>query len=95
MTDTQLIAIAIVFVAALGSIMYNNARITDLRGSMEGRFSSMEGRFSSLDKRIDDMRDSVNRHIDDKFNLLNQKLDHIIEMLASHHERISKLENRQ
>ena len=81
MTDTQILTI--VFVASIGSTVYNNSRITDLR-------TDMNSRFSAVDKRFDD----VNRHIGDKFNLLDQKLDHIIEMLASHHERISKLEGR-
>jgi hypothetical protein len=33
--------------------------------------------------RISDLRDSVNQHIEDKFKLLDTKLDHIIEMLAT------------
>ena len=87
MTDTQILTLALVFVASIGSIVYNSSRITDLR-------TDLNSRFSGIDKRIDDLRDSVNRHIDDKFNLLDQKLDHIIEMLVNHRERISKLEGR-
>jgi hypothetical protein len=32
--------------------------------------------------RISDLRDSVNQHIEDKFKLLDTKVDHVIEMLA-------------
>jgi hypothetical protein len=56
MTDSQIIAIAIVFVAALGSVLYNNNRLTDLRDTMNSRFND------------------VNRHIDDKFSLLMERL---------------------
>jgi hypothetical protein len=44
--------------------------------------------------RISDLRDSVNQHIEDKFKLLDTKLDHIIEMLATYDARITKLERR-
>ncbi|MGH9584780.1 MAG: hypothetical protein ACRD4O_17805 [Bryobacteraceae bacterium] len=45
----------------------------------------------TMDKRFDD----VNRHIEDKYKLLDQKLDRIIGMLAGHHERISRLEDNR
>ena len=93
MTDAQIISIALIFIAAIGSIMYNNSRITDLRAAMDGRFSGMDKRIDGLDKRIDDFRASVNQHIDDKFKLLDAKLDRIIEMLASHDARLYKLEH--
>jgi hypothetical protein len=44
--------------------------------------------------RISDLRDSVNQHIEDKFKLLDTKLDHIIELLATYDARITKLERR-
>ncbi|HZQ54433.1 MAG TPA: hypothetical protein VFB14_19685 [Bryobacteraceae bacterium] len=86
MTDAHIISIAIIFIAAIGSIMYNNSRITDLRVAIDGRFSG-------IDKRMDDLRNSVNQHLDDKFKLLDTKLDRIIEMLASHDARLYKLEH--
>jgi hypothetical protein len=100
-TDTQIISIALIFVAAIGSIMYNNSRIGDLRTDVNGRLgdlrTAMEGRFSSVDKRIDDLRDSVNQHIDDKFNLLMERLprmeDNLTNQLANQETRISKLEH--
>jgi hypothetical protein len=68
-SDAQLMTLALVFVAALGSIMYNNSRITDLRSSMEGRFSTMDRRFddsnTSINKRFDDANTSINKRFDD------------------------------
>ena len=80
----------IIFIAAIGSIMYNNSRITDLRTDTNARAAELR---SDLGKRIDDLRDSVNRRIDDKFQLLDAKLDRILEMLATHDQRLYKLEN--
>ncbi len=83
MTDTQMVTIAVAFLAAIVAVLFNNSRIGDLRDSVNGRFSGMDGRFSGMDKRIDDLATSLNQHIDDKFKLLDTKLDHIIEMLAT------------
>lgn len=46
--------------------------------------------------RITDLRESVNRHIDDKFALLSQQMkameDNLMRILGSHETRIQKLE---
>lgn len=109
-SDAQVITLALVFVAALGSIMYNNSRITDPRSSMEGRFSTMDKRFddanTSINKRFDDANtsinkrfDDVNRHIDDKFALLSRQMksmeENIMRMLGDHETRIQVLEGQQ
>jgi hypothetical protein len=78
MTDAQLITISAAFLAAAIAVLFNNSRIGDLR--------------TDMNVRITDLRDSINRHIDDKHAMLDSKLDHIIEMLATHHDRITKLE---
>lgn len=79
MNDSQIISIAIIFVAALGSIMFNNSRISD------------------MGKRIDDLRDSLNQHIDDKFTLLSQQLktmeDNIMGITGDLETRVHKLEH--
>jgi hypothetical protein len=81
MTDGQMITLAVVFVAAMGSILYNNSRITD------------------VGKRIDDLRDSVNRHIDDKFALLSQQMktmeDNIMRIVGEHESRIQTVEGKK
>jgi DNA recombination-dependent growth factor C len=88
MTDTQLIALALVFVAALGSVLYNNSRITGLRDTVNNRFNEIGKRF-----------DDVNRHIDDKFALLSQQMKHmeenIMRILGDHETRIQKLEGNK
>lgn len=52
---------------------------------------------TDVGKRIDDLRDAVNTHIDDKFSLLMERLqrmeDNITNQLASHDTRIHKLEH--
>jgi len=92
MTDAQIIAIAIVFVAAIGSVMFNNMRITDLRNTLDNRLGDMG-------KRIDDLRNSVNQRIDDKFTLLSQQMTHmeenILRIVGDHETRIQKLEGRK
>lgn len=89
MNDSRITAIAIIFVAALGPIMYSNSRITDLRNDVGKRFDN-------VGKCIDDLRDSVNRHIDDKFNLLSQQIKHMednaMRILGDHETRIQNLE---
>lgn len=80
MTDTQMTTIAAAFLAAVIAVLFNNSRIGDLRNDVNARMG--------------DLRAGLTRQIDDKYRLLDQKLDHIIEMLASHHERISRLEGR-
>ena len=88
MTDTQLVTISAVFLAAIVAVLFNNSRIGDLRDSMNQRFAD-------VNKRLDDM----NRHIDDKFDLLTERLQHmeenIMRILADHENRISRLEGRQ
>ena len=61
-------------------------------------------RITDVGKRIDDLRDAlnkrfddVNRHVDDKFNLMLERLqrmeDNLTRQLADHETRISKLEH--
>ncbi|MBV9081835.1 MAG: hypothetical protein JOZ62_04105 [Acidobacteriaceae bacterium] len=99
MNDSQIIAIAIVFVAAIGSILYNNSRITDLRDTMSNRFNDVnrhiEDKFNLLDVKIDSKFNLLDHKIDSKFQLIDQKLDHLIELAASHESRIQKLEQQR
>ena len=103
MNDSQIIAIALIFVAAIGSILYNNSRITDLRTDTSKGFldlrADLGARLTDTNKRIDDLRDSVTRHIDDKFALLGQQMktmgDNIMRILGEHETRIHKLEHPQ
>ncbi len=83
-----MVTLAAAFLAAIIAVLFNNSRISDLRDSVNARFSAM-------DKRIDDLGASLNQHIDDKFKLLDTKLDHIIEMLATYDTRLTRLENRR
>ena len=87
MNDSQIIAIAIIFVAALASVLYNNSRISDLRTDVGNRITDLR---NDLGKRFD----ATDRHIEDKFNLLDTKLDRVLDMLAGHDSRLHKLEGK-
>lgn len=68
-----MITLAVAILAIFGATLFNNARITDLR-------------------------DSVNRHIDDKFALLSHQMktmeDNIMRVLGDHETRLQKLEQK-
>jgi len=69
MTDIQILGIAIggqtvvVLIGIAGGVLYSNARITDLRDSMNGRFDDMNRRFDDMSKRMDDLRDLLRSEV--------------------------------
>jgi len=92
MTDTQLVTLATAFLAAVIAVLFNNSRISDLRGDMTHRIGDLR---NTMDKRFDDM----NSHIDDKFALLTERLqrmeDNIMRITGDHEERIQRLEGKK
>jgi DNA anti-recombination protein RmuC len=103
MTDAQLVTLATAFLAAVIAVLFNNSRISDLRGEVTTRTGDLR---NSMDKRFDDMNghmdkrfDDMNRHIDDKFALLTERLqrmeDNIMRITGDHEERIQKLEGKK
>jgi hypothetical protein len=88
MTDAQVVTISTAFLAAIIAVLFNNSRIGDLRDAVNQRFANVDKRF-----------DEVNRHIDDKFNLLAERLqrmeDNIMRILGDGENRISRLEGKQ
>ena len=92
MTDTQLVTLATAFLAAVIAVLFNNSRISDLRGDMTSRIGDLR---NTMDKRLDDMKE----HIDDKFALLTERLqrmeDNIMRITGDHEERIQKLEGKK
>ena len=63
-------------------------------------------RIGDMSKRFDDLRDSLNKHIDDKFQLLSQQMRHMEDnimritgdhesRLQDHAARIDKLEGKE
>ena len=81
MTDAQIIAIGITVLAVLAGTMFNNARISDLNGTVNARLGSVEGRISSLETRFEN-----------RFNSIDRKLDEILRIVGNHETRISVLE---
>jgi low affinity Fe/Cu permease len=88
MTDAQMITLAVAILAIFAGTLFNNVRISD----MGKRIDDLR---DSMNRRLDDHRDSINQHIEDKFRLLDAKLDRIIDMLANHDERITRLEQQR
>jgi len=92
MTGTQSVTVAIVLLAALASVMFNNVRISDLRTDLNARMGDLR---SDMNDRFAD----VNRHIDDQFALLSQQMsrmeENIMRNLGEHETRLQKLEGRQ
>ena len=108
MTDTQVITIVITILASIGALVYNNSRISDLRIDVGSRITDTGNRVDELrtdvNKRVDELRtdvnkrlDDVNRHIDDKFSLLMERLQrmegNLTNQLANHESRLHKLEH--
>ncbi len=81
MTDAQIIAIGITVLAVLAGTLFNNARISDLNGTVNARLGSVEGRISSLETRFEN-----------RFNSIDRKLDEILRIVGNHETRISVLE---
>ena len=92
MTDAQLVTLATAFLAAVIAVLFNNSRISDLRGDMTNRIGDLR---NTMDKRFDDM----NAHIDDKFALLTERLrrmeDNIMRITGDHEERIQKRDGKK
>jgi len=92
MTDAQLVTLATAFLAAVIAVLFNNSRISDLRGVMTNGIGDLR---NTMDKRFDDM----NAHIDDKFALLTERLqrmeDNIMRITGDHEERIQKLDGKK
>lgn len=99
MTDTQLVTLSTVFLAAIIAVLFNNSRIGDLRDAMNQRLGDLSGsvnqRFGDVDKRFDE----VHRHIDDQFKLLTERLqrmeENIMRILPDHENRIPRLEGNR
>lgn len=106
MTDTQILTVVIALIAAVGAILWNNSRISDIGKRIDEQRDSLGKRIDeqrdSLGERIDEQRDSlnkrfddVNRHINDKFALVMERLDrmedNLTNQLANHEARLYKL----
>ena len=64
-------------------LFYQNARMTDLRSSLDKRFDDMK---SSFDKRFDDMKSSFDKRFDDLKDLMKSEFKRV-------DERIDRLES--
>jgi len=85
MTDAQLITLCVAIIMPLSLLLYSNSKITDAKETLRAEMKTLGA----------DMRsDSVQLRSDLTLALLRieNKIDHIAEMVASHGERLDKLE---
>ncbi len=87
MTDSQLLTVALATVptmlTVLIGILINNARLSDLRASLEGRLTSTDARIGDLrshvDHRFDEMRDTWRSELRRVEEVLDARLKHLEE----------------
>jgi len=91
MTDAQILTIALAtvptMITVLIGILINNSRMSDLRASVDGRFSDlrsyMEMRFNGVDGRFSD--------VDRRFNDIDRRLDEMKDMWRSELHRVEEV----
>lgn len=87
MTDAQILTIALATVptmlTVLIGILINNARMSDLRSSVDGRFADlrahMDLRFNDVDRRMDEMKDMWRSELHRVEEVLDARLKHLEE----------------
>jgi hypothetical protein len=91
MPDTQVLAIFLASLPAaitvLIGILINNARLTDLRHYMDGRFGEVGQRFTDMDRRFSDLT----AHTRERFADINHRLD---DLMSGHDSRLGQLNHR-
>ncbi len=75
-------ALLVCFTVIIG-LFYQNARMSDLRSSMDGRFHDMK---SSFDKRFDDMKSSFDKRFDD----MGKRFDDLKDLMKSEFKRVDE-----
>ena len=63
--------------AVMLGIFINNARLSDLRLSMDARFREIDRRFDQIDRRFDDMCDMWRSELHRVEEVLDARLKHI------------------
>ena len=87
MTDAQILTIALAtaptMITVLIGILINNARMGDLRSSVDGRFvdlrAYMDLRFNDVDRRLDEMKDMWRSELHRVEEVLDARLKHLEE----------------
>jgi hypothetical protein len=83
MTDAQILTIALAtvptMITVLIGILINNARMGDLRSSVDGRFVDLDLRFNDVDRRLDEMKDMWRSELHRVEEVLDARLKHLEE----------------
>jgi hypothetical protein len=91
MTDSQILTIALAtvptMITVLIGILINNARLSDLRASIDNRFST-------TDTRIADLRDYIDARftsVDTRFTNIDHRFDEMRDMWRSELHRVEEV----
>jgi hypothetical protein len=76
MTDTQLLTLAVAIIFPLSMLIYSNSRITEAKETLRAEMTAMKG---ELKADVALMRTE-----------LNNKLDHLLEIVSKHDERLGR-----
>ena len=87
MTDAQLITLCVAIIMPLSLLLYSNSRINEAKETLRAEFKTLgaELRADSIQLRAD---------LNATLVRIENKIDHIAEMQASHSERLDRLENK-
>ena len=85
MTDAQILTIALATVPTIITVMIgiliNNARMSDLRSSVDGRFTDLrayvEFRFNDVERRLDEMKNMWRSELHRLEEVLDARLKHL------------------
>jgi hypothetical protein len=66
-------------ITVLIGILINNARMGDLRSSVDGRFVDLDLRFNDVDRRLDEMKDMWRSELHRVEEVLDARLKHLEE----------------
>jgi hypothetical protein len=87
MTDQQLLTLAIAIVLPLSILLYSNSRITEAKETLRAEIQALR---SEMQRDFMELRMGMN----ERFNSIDRKLDELLRLVASHDQRIARLEAR-
>lgn len=101
MSDAQILTIAFTMLAIFVASWFNNSRFGDTNtriGDVNNRIGDVNKRIDDLsrqlDTRLDDFRDVIRAEIRLESERMIQKIDAVLNQLANHETRITRLEER-
>jgi hypothetical protein len=98
MTDIQMFTLAVAVLFPLSMLIFSNSRVTDAKESLGLRISDLK---ETLNTRLTETKQSTDEKMRDLHAVqmeallrIDNKLDHVIETLANHSDRLTRLESK-